>query len=365
MLPYPATKKLFGGVALGDNHLAVCGDDVQPVILGDTSSTGPVQLQGHRDYVNCVSAMQLGSSQFTLLSGSADATVRLWSMDVRDGVSFRCVRTYSGHRGPVRSCCFLDTSGERFASAGGHDDHTVRLWSSKGAVTSRIVSLLGRRGGVLQGHTAPVEHLCTLGDALLASASLDETVRLWDVRAQRGNAVLRGHRREALCLAAHYPLLLSSSDDRTIRAWDVRNGAVAFVLTGAHSSSIYAVEFVPQAPWLCVSGGADGQLAAYDIRTATAAVTAPTAGESPGGRGRRPLYIRRGAHGIRALNKIIAASPPLSLGGAEAAPLWTVGDDGCVRGWRCGAAGFEDATPLNGEAHALLERRNRRVPHDT
>ena len=65
------------------------------------------------------------------------------------------------------------------------------------------------------------------------------------------------------------------------------------------------------------------------------------------------VLCREKAHGIRAVNKLVHARPPIALGGAEAAALWSVGDDGCVRAWRCDAASFEERTPLNGTAMAL------------
>jgi WD40 repeat protein len=345
-------SKLFGGVALGDTVLAVCGDEHDALILGGMA--GPMSLPGHSSYINSLAAVETDTNQFSLVSASADTTLRTWRVFV-DGngkLSHRSLRVFKGHRGPVRSCCFLDAAGERFASAGGHDDMSVRLWCT--AAAPPLVARLacsgsgGSRTGTMRGHTAPVECVARVSENLIASASLDETVRLWDVHSLRATAVLRGHRREALCVSAAHPLLVSSSDDRTIRGWDVRSSSASFVVGGVHSGSIYAVEVLSTPTPLCVSGGADGRLAAYDLRM----LAAPT----PASASRRaPLYMRERAHGIRAVNKLVQAAPPLSLGGSDAAALWSVGDDGCVRAWQCGAVDFEERTPLNGHAHAVLQ----------
>ena len=54
-------------------------------------------------------------------SGSADATVRVWSV-----ATGACERTLEGHGDVVRSVCALE--GGRVAS--GSDDSTVRVWVS-------------------------------------------------------------------------------------------------------------------------------------------------------------------------------------------------------------------------------------------
>ena len=73
--------------------------------------------------------------------------------------------------------------------------------------------------------------------------------------------VLRGHRREVLCVrAAGEARLVSSSDDRTVKIWDTRAEKASYSMGGAHSGSIYCV--LPNAfgrEHLIVSGGADGK----------------------------------------------------------------------------------------------------------
>ena len=89
---------------------------------------------------------------------------------------------------------------------------------------------------------------------------------------------------------------------------------------GAHSGSIYAVEAVDDS--LCITGGADGRLAAYDLRVALCALTEPETASptslANAARG-RPLFVRDRAHGIRAVNKLVHADPPLSIVGSDAA----------------------------------------------
>lgn len=332
-------KKLFCGAAVGDG-LAVGGDQPELALLHASGAADPLVLHGHNDYVNSIVAAPTPNGTHLLASASCDGTVALRRVKSIDAIRFDCSleRVLKGHRGPCRSVCFLDDAGTLLASAGGHGDLSVRIWHTAGQTRSHVLTCL--RGGQskkrpLLGHTAPIESVLRVTDSLLASASLDETVRLWDVEALCATHVLRGHRREALALCANYPLLLSSSDDRTIRVWDCRSMETVQILRGAHSGSVYAVEMIT--PDVCVSGGADGKLAAYDLRK----------------NGKGPMFSQEHAHGIRACNKILVTKP-LSLGGAEVASLWSFGDDGCMRSWLCGSSSFAEITPHNGEASAVL-----------
>src|SRR5262249_14321844 len=89
-------------------------------------------------------------------------------------------------------------------------------------------------GTVLRGPTALVNVIAFSPDGkLLASASDDHGVRIWDV--QTGRVRLLGeHTDEAWCIAfsPNGRLLASSSKDKTVRVWDVETGALKKTFTG-------------------------------------------------------------------------------------------------------------------------------------
>ncbi|CAG2060244.1 unnamed protein product, partial [Timema podura] len=96
-------------------------------------------------------------------------------------------RTFTSLRPVQFACLALDTSGE-FVAAGGQDVFEIYLWSIK----------IGRLVEVLSGHEGPVVSVAfnpSLTSTSLASASWDQTLRLW-------NAVESGGTHETLRLPA-------------------------------------------------------------------------------------------------------------------------------------------------------------------
>jgi eukaryotic-like serine/threonine-protein kinase len=102
------------------------------------------------------------------------------------------------------------------ASGAGMVDSTIRLWD--------VAS--GRELGRLEGHSAGINQLLFWPDGkTLASASDDQTIRLWDVSDPakgRELSTLRGHRESvvALVLLTNNTTLVSGSADRSVCLWN-------------------------------------------------------------------------------------------------------------------------------------------------
>ena len=110
-------------------------------------------------------------------------------------------------------------NGKVLASTAGYVEGAVRLWD----VSS------GQEIGRLEGHRAWVSALAFWPDGkTLATASADQTIRLWDIsEPARGRqlAVLQGHNCEvwALCLLPDIVTLVSGGKDGSVRFWDTTN----------------------------------------------------------------------------------------------------------------------------------------------
>jgi hypothetical protein len=154
------------------------------------------------------------------------------------------VRTLAEHTSGVSACAF-SPDGRLALSAS--LDKTLRLWE----VTT------GQTLHVLQGHTDKVWACAFSPDGqLVLSASRDQTLRLWDVASGQTLHVLLGHT-EAVTACAFSPngqLVLSASHDRTLRLWEVRSGRE--VARFDADVPLWCCGFSPHG-WSVVAGGAN------------------------------------------------------------------------------------------------------------
>ena len=102
---------------------------------------------------------------------------------------------------------------------------------------------------------------------MLASASWDQTVRLWNVNTGRLLHTLTGHTNEVMSVtfSPDGQTLASASWDGTIRLWNPNNGKIKRTLTG-HAGGVAAVTFSPDGNTLA-SGSADRTIRLWNAKT--------------------------------------------------------------------------------------------------
>ncbi|EGN92427.1 hypothetical protein SERLA73DRAFT_65794 [Serpula lacrymans var. lacrymans S7.3] len=237
----------------GENLQALPGNDLPDSIRGEAGTTSR-KLVGHSGAVYALSFDPLSGSAAPpryLLSGSADSTVRLWSLD-----TFTNVVAYRGHQNPVWDVQWSPI-GIYFATAS--RDKTARLWSTDRASCLRIYA----------GHLSDVDCIRFHPNSLyLATGSSDWTARLWDVQGGSCVRVFIGHQGpvSTLAISPDGRYLASAGVDLSISLWDLGSGRRIKKMTG-HTSAIYSLSFSAESSVL-VSGGADWTVRCWDVKAA-------------------------------------------------------------------------------------------------
>ncbi|KAG5843978.1 hypothetical protein ANANG_G00156610 [Anguilla anguilla] len=195
-------------------------------------------LQGHAHWVNTLAL----STDYVLRTGAFEpATATVNAQDLPgslEELKEKALQRYNSVRGQGT---------ERLVS--GSDDFTLFLWNP-----AEEKKPLAR----LTGHHALINEVLFSPDTrLLASASFDKSIKIWDGKTGKYLTSLRGHVAAVyqVAWAADSRLLVSGSSDSTLKVWDVKTGKLSVDLPG-HADEVFAVDWSPDGQRVA-SGGKD------------------------------------------------------------------------------------------------------------
>jgi WD40 repeat protein/lysophospholipase L1-like esterase len=167
--------------------------------------------------------------------------------------------TLTGHSYSVESVAF-SPDGQTLAS--GSVDNTVKLWD----VASRT------EVATLSGHSSGVKSVAFSPDGqTLASGSNDCTVKLWDVASRTEVATLGSYSSDvtSVVFSPDGRTLASGSYDRTVKLWDVTSRTEIATMKG---QCMQSVAFSPDGQILA-SGSTDNTVTLWDVASRTEAAT--------------------------------------------------------------------------------------------
>ena len=99
------------------------------------------------------------------------------------------------------------------------------------------------RTQTLVGHTNTVMDVLLLSNGLVASSSLDNTVRIWNLTTNTTSYTLQGHTLPVFGITqVATDILASGSNDTTIRLWNITSGSLLRNLTGHTGAILYSVD---------------------------------------------------------------------------------------------------------------------------
>jgi WD40 repeat protein len=266
------TDKISAAALSPDGKMLATGGDDGTIGLWDTTARRQIaSVVGHKFSVMSVAFSPDGK---TLASTDDSGGMKLWSVAAR-----RVLATLKGHNNSatgvafsadgkiLASCGWFDCKLKFWEVATGHEiashtdgnrlrclgvspdhkllvtgawdrDHNVTVWNF---ATRKVVA-------TLLGHTQPVKCIAFSPDGrLMATASNDATVRLWDTATWKGiGRPLQGHafKIASVAFSPDGKTLATGSHDTTVKLWSLTMREEVATLRG-HTLPVQAVAFLP------------------------------------------------------------------------------------------------------------------------
>ncbi len=196
-------------------------------------------------------------SQPLLITGGADQTIKIWSMD--SGQEFTTLR---GHLGAVQA---LDITPDGEFLISGSADGTIIVWN---------LERLSPQFSISQAHQQQISTLALSPDGkLFASGGADDAVRLWRLERKELLAEFLEHEKSVNEVQFHPngQLIGSVSDDGTVKLWDWRK-TQSDASFNPHQEAMASLQF-DSSGRLILLGSKNGVISLWDLNEQQSALT--------------------------------------------------------------------------------------------
>lgn len=202
--------------------IIVSGSADKTVKIWHVESRTCYTLRGHTEWVNCV---KLHPKSFTCYSCSDDTTIKMW--DIRTNT---CLKTFTGHVGQVQKVIpltILDIENLVVDTPSIENDIETENDVENVNETENVENIENQRDN--NDNTNNGGNNCNLDENIpypthLLSCSLDNTIKLWEVKTGKCIRTHFGHVEGVWDIAADNFRIISGSHDGCIKVWDLQSG---------------------------------------------------------------------------------------------------------------------------------------------
>nr|QEX51140.1 coatomer subunit beta'-1-like isoform X1 [Cymbidium ensifolium] len=189
-----------------------------------------------------------------VVAGADDMFIRVYNYNTMDKV-----KVFEAHTDYIRCVAVHPTLPYVLSSS---DDMLIKLWDwEKGWICTQIFE--GHSHYIMQVTFNPKD------TNTFASASLDRTIKIWNLGSPDPNFTLDAHMKGVNCVdyftGGDRPYLITGSDDQTAKVWDYQTKSCVQTLEG-HTHNVSSVCFHPELP-IIITGSEDGTVRIWHATT--------------------------------------------------------------------------------------------------
>ena len=182
-------------VKCNEEIFASCSNDKNIIIWDFNNRKLIKKIPAHDDCIMAIIKLNNGN----LCSGSCDLIIKIWNWETSE-----CLYKYEGFENWIRCLCQFD---EQTLLVG--SDKTISVWKNR------------EIKGILSEHNNDVRDLCVIDKNYFASASFDNTIKIWNINFLNCEQTLEGHNSNVINIIKlkGSDNLASCSTDNCIKIW--------------------------------------------------------------------------------------------------------------------------------------------------